>query len=150
MSGLTPEGKLKGMEGMVPRVYLGGGRSDLGGVDWRDEFRQRFGHQRDAGATKPKKIEEHDPFKQGRQGAIYEFTNDDLEAVSRSSLLIAHVDFERYTGLALEVGHARALQIPIMLIWAIGGRMDSMMAGCALWVFTDYDEAMNYLEDKLL
>ncbi len=146
-TGLTPDGKLKGMEGMIPRVYLGGGRSNLGGVDWREVFKKRF-----AGgvARAYPRLTAHDPFKQGRQDAIYEFTNDDLEAVSRSSLMIAHVDFERYTGLALEVGHAKALHIPIMLIWAIGGRIDAMMAGCALWIFTDYEEAMTYLEDKLI
>jgi len=152
-NGLTPDGKLKdGDGGAVPMVYLGGGRSDLGGVDWRDEFRQRFMDHMEGTTPRPKyqRLMAHDPFKMGRQGAMYEFTNDDLGAVSRSSLVIAHVDFARYTGLALEVGYAKALEIPIMLIWAIGGRVDAMMSGCAKWMFTDYHEALNYLEDKLL
>lgn len=149
-TGLNPEGKLKGMDGMIPRVYLGGGRSDLGGVNWREEFRERFGDHLNIGGKQRARLTGHDPFKHGRQGAIYEFTNDDLDAVSRSSLLIAHVDFERYTGLALEVGYARALGIPIMLIWTIGGRVDALMAGCALWIFTDYNEALNFLEDRLI
>lgn len=150
MSVLTAEGKLKpGMsaagnrEGMLPIVYLGGGRDS----EWRDEFRERFGDN----LGRNKKLIEYDPFLHSRQGAIYEFTNDDLTwGVRKASLMMARVDYPRYTGLALEIGYAKALEIPTMLIWTIGGRIDSMMAGCALWIFTDTNEAFNFLEDRLI
>ena len=121
-----------------PQVYLGGGRDDA----WREHFRERF----------ESVFFGFNPFSHSRQGATYEFTNDDLQAVSDSTFVIATVDYHRYTGLALEVGFARALEIPVMLIWTQHAppRVDSMMAGCASWMFTNHVEAFDFIERRLI
>lgn len=124
------------MSSSTRQVYLGGGRSE----EWRREFEKRF----------EKHLTAFDPFRDSRQGAAYEFTNDDLKAVSESEFIIASVDYHRYTGLAIEVGYARALEIPVMLIWTIGGRVDTMMAACSSWTFIDYESAFDFIEKRLL
>ncbi len=139
MSGLTKEGKLVKRSGAFPRVYLGGGLDS----EWRVVFQERFGRGRG-------KLIGYDPFTRSRQGSIAEFTSDDLDGVAKSSLLIARVDYPRYTGLALETGYAKARGVPVLLIWTIGGRMEPMMAGCASWIFTDTTEAFDFIEKRLI
>jgi len=135
---LTPEGKLQSFD-TLPQVYLGGGLDS----EWRDEFTNRF-------CRKHPSLIEYDPFRQSRQGSIAEFTVDDLAGLEKCSLLIARVDYHRYSGLALEVGFAKARGIPVMLIWTLESRIDPMMAGCALWVFTDTTEAFDFIEKRLI
>lgn len=95
------------------------------------------------------------PFTDGRQGVIYQFVNDDLEAIRNSEVVFAVVDYHVYSGLAAEVGFAHALGIPIVLVWDVSSkyvpkRMDSFVVGCSTAVFIDVDEAAAFTKRRYL
>ena len=119
-------------------VYLAGGKSR---PDWRERLWTRWGERTD--------IVLIDPFVHSKQGAIYEFTRDDLSWIDMSSLVFALVDFERYTGTALEFGYAFAKGIPIVFVTSLP-RVDSMMAAVASAVFTDLNAAVEFAERRYL
>lgn len=128
--------KLVNPNGGKPRVYLAGGKSE----EWRLEFKSRF----------YRKLDGFDPMTESRQGAIYAFTEDDLQAVNDSQLVFGVVDYPVYTGMALEWGYAAAMEIPTLLVWTLKGRVDSMMAGTSTWLFTDTETAFDFVKQRMI
>jgi hypothetical protein len=120
-----------------PLVYLAGGRD----TEWRDGLTNRW--------AKSGKAEAFDPFVHSRQNAMYEFTEDDLGAIRRSAAVFGYCTYPKYTGMALEFGFAHALGIPIIYVPALP-RVDSMMAAVSTAVFLDFDEAVDFLEQRIL
>jgi len=120
-----------------PLVYLAGGRD----TEWREVLAKRWA---ESGAA-----ETFDPFVDSRQNAMYEFTQDDLSAIRRSAAVFGYCTYPKYTGMALEFGFAHALCIPIVYVPALP-RVDSMMAAVSSAVFLDFDEAVNFLETRIL
>lgn len=121
-------------------IYLAGGKSD-----WRTTLRRRWGQKYGAD------VSTFDPFEDSRQGALYEFTNDDLAAISGSDMVFAFCDYHKYTGMALEFGYAHALEIPIIFVVGPGmPRIDSMMVSVATAAFTDMTEARDFVEERYL
>lgn len=113
-------------------IYLAGGK----GL-WRDPLASRW-HMHDL----------IDPFKDSRQGSLYQFTNDDLAHVDRADFVFAFVDYPSYTGTALEFGYAHALGKPIYYATSLP-RVDSMMAAVASYVFTSLDAAVAFVEERV-
>lgn len=118
------------------RVYLAGGLDS----DWRKSLSRRW---------KRRGVETYDPMTESRQGAIYEFTQDDLAAIAGCDLLFGYCTYHRYTGMALEFGFAHARGIPIVYV-NTQPRIDSMMVAVSAAAFTDLDEAIAYCEHRLL
>ncbi len=123
------------------KVYLAGGISQA----WRKRVSRKW-----RGLAKT-----FDPFTDSRQGAVYEFTNDDLEAVRDSDLVFAVVDYHVYTGLAAEVGFAHALGIPVILVWDVSSpttpkRVETFITACSAALFVDVDEAAEFTKRRYL
>lgn len=126
----------------MTKVYLAGGKSQ----GWRRRVRLMW-RQYD--------VETHDPFTQSRQGAAYEFTNDDLQAIRESDIVFAVVDYPVFTGLAAEVGFAHALGIPVFIVWDVFGgqapyRIESFVTSCAKALFVSVDEAARFVRERYL
>lgn len=121
------------------RIYLAGGKGD-----WRETVYDLISKSDLRGP-----LDLYDPFTRGRQGAIYEFTQDDLQAVAGSDLILGYCNFERYSGMALEFGYAYAKGIPIIYV-AGQPRIDSMMVGVAKAAFTDLDAAVEFVIERYL
>jgi nucleoside 2-deoxyribosyltransferase len=119
------------------RVYLAGSKSD-----WRKQVTRSW-----RGVA-----ETYDPFSDSRQGATYEFANDDLEAIRNSDLVFAVVDYHVFTGLAVEVGFAHALGIPVILVWGDSKlmRVDTFLVGCSAALFTDIPYAAKWTKERYL
>lgn len=123
------------------RIYLGGGKSD---------FRKKLSYRRAFDS-----VVLIDPFTHSRQAAPYQFVNDDLALIAGADLMLAVVDYHRYTGLAAEVGYAHALGKPIVLVWPGGGgpRLDMFMASMCSFVFVGddgYRSALNLIQERYL
>lgn len=112
-------------------IYLAGCKGD-----WRGRVEERWAGRED--------IFPIDPFKEG-QACIFEFTQDDLEDVSRSNYLLAFHGYHVFDGLAVECGYAYALNIPIVYV-CTQPRISSMIAGISKAVFTELEPALDYLE----
>jgi len=119
----------------LPKVYLAGGL-DSG---WREVLANRW----DGKAICI------DPFKDSSQGAIYEFTHDDLKAIRESDVVFGVCSYPKFDGMALEFGYAHALGIPIIYATNLP-RVSSMMAAVSKAVFTDYMEAVEFIEKRYL
>ena len=122
-------------------VYLAGGRNQ----DWRKMVVRLW-----AG-----KAYNFNPFGDSRQGAAYEFTNDDLQAIRDSDIVFAVVDYPVFTGLAAEVGFAHALGIPVFIVWdCMQGdapkRVESFVTACAKALFVDVREAAVFVRERYL
>lgn len=116
------------------KIYLAGGKSE----QWRNYL-----------ATRWLNHDLIDPFKHSRQGAIYQFTNDDLAHIADSDLIFCNCDYHSYTGCALEFGYAHALGKKIVYV-CTQPRVDSMMAAVASYVFTDFSAAVDFVEERIL
>ena len=115
-------------------IYLAGCKGD-----WRDHATARWAERKDVFPI--------DPFKEN-QLCISEFTQNDLEDVARSSIVLAYHGYHVFDGLALECGYAYALGIPIIYV-CTQPRVSSMIAGVSKAVFTDLEAALDYV-DRLL
>lgn len=114
------------------QVYLAGGTSK----EWRERLEARW-----TGA------EVVNPFRDSRQGAIYQFVADDLRYVHDSSLVFALCDYPQYTGTAAEFGYAHALGVPIIYTTTLP-RVDSFLAAMSIAVFTDVEAAAEFAERR--
>lgn len=119
-----------------PRIYLAGDKSD-----WRDDLYRRW-HCNNKARTV-------DPFTDCRQGALYLFTHDDLEAIRACDLVFGYCTYERFDGMALEFGFAHALGKPIIFATE-HKRVPSMMAAVSQAVFTDFWTAVEFVEERYL
>ncbi len=125
----------------IPKIYLAGGL----GKTWRPQIKQLLGHKTDL----------YDPFTQSRQGATYEYVNDDLSALATSDIMFAVIDRKTYNGLSVEAGYAHALGIPIILVWdttssSISKRLDLFLLGCVTYASTDVESAADFITRKYL
>lgn len=125
----------------MKKVYLAGGKSQA----WRKRVNRKW---RGLAIT-------FDPFTDSRQGAVYQFTNDDLNAIRSSDVVFAVVDYHVYTGLAAEVGFAHALGIPVILVWDVTseytpGRVETFITACSAALFVDVDEAADFTKRRYL
>lgn len=118
----------------LPSVYLAGSMSG-----WRPEVAAQWGERAIT----------INPFEDTPQGSIAEFTQGDLDQIRQSSILFGVLDYPKaYTGMALEFGFARGLEIPCIYVHLNGDRVDSMMAGVSAAVFTDLNKAAEFTERR--
>jgi len=91
----------------------------------------------------------HNPMLHSRQLTTYSFVSDDLNAVHNSDVVFVHFEKTNPTGigLAVEVGYAVALGIPVMYV-DDHPRINEFLAGCAKRVFSDLDTAIEFLRDR--
>lgn len=123
------------------QIYLAGGKSD---------FRKTL-----SSWSAFDSVDLVDPFTHSRQDAPYQFVNDDLAHIAASDLMLAVVDYHRYTGLAAEVGYAHALGIPVVLVWPgnAGERLDMFIAAMCSFVFVGEDglaAALTIIQERYL
>jgi len=122
-------------EKRLPRIYLAGGL-DSG---WREALAERWYHKAIC----------IDPFKDSRQGAIYEFTGDDLACIDQCDILLGFCAWPQFDGMALEFGYAHKGGKTIIYVATLP-RVSSMMAAVSKAVFTDLDEAVKFIEVRYL
>ena len=123
------------------QIYLAGGKSNFRG---RISARRAFDS-----------VVLVNPFTHSRQDAPYQFVNDDLAHIAASDLVLAVVDYHRYTGLAAEIGYAHALGIPVVLVWteAAGRRLDMFVASMCSFVYVgdnSITDALKIIEERYL
>ena len=120
----------------VKFVYLAGGMKS----DWQSKFKERYPH-----------VVFFDPSSTGLKAA-HEYTPWDLDAISKSSLVVAHMETSNPGGynLGLEIGYAHALDIPV---WFIDGdeneqrkKYFAMLHHVAERVFLKLEDALVDLE----
>ncbi len=120
------------------RIYLAGSKSK-----WRTGFSYRRGFD---------SVVLIDPFVHARQGAPYQFVNDDLALVESADLVFAVIDYPEHSGTIAEIAYAHALEKPIVLTWSLQGRLNMFTASMASFVFVgdDVRPAMKIVEERYL
>ena len=116
-------------------IYLAGGYRD----EWRDYLVD----------TLKGNVRFINPFRDSRQGALAEFTLDDLAHIDNSHLMIAFSDYPQQDGLMLEFGYAYARKVPIVYC-VQQPRVASMAAGVSRAVFTDLEELALWVQRRIL
>jgi len=119
----------------LPKIYLAGGLDSR----WRDALRERW-------AGRAIII---DPFKDSMQGSLYLFTYDDLQHIRESDIVFGHCAYHCFDGMALEFGFAHALDKVIIFACSLP-RVSSMMAAVSKAVFTDWEAAADFIEERFL
>jgi len=119
----------------LPKIYLAGGLDSR----WRDALRERW-------AGRAIII---DPFKDSVQGSLYLFTYDDLQHIRESDIVFGYCTFSRFDGMALEFGFAHALN-KVIIFATSHLRVPSMMAAVSKAVFTDWEAAADFVEERFL
>lgn len=117
------------------KLYLAGGKDQA----WRDRVENRLGDRAKC----------FNPFRDARQNATYEFTEDDLSAIRHSDAVLGFCDYHRYTGMALEFGFAHGLGLPIYYV-PFPGRIDAMMAAVSSAVFTDLNSMLDFVDERVV
>ena len=120
------------------RIYLAGSKNK-----WRKGFSYRRAFD---------SVALIDPFNHSRQGAAYQFVNDDLEYIEGADLVFAVIDYPRHSGTIAEIAYAHALKKPIVLTWSLPGRLNMFTASMASFVFVgdDVRPAMQIVEERYL
>jgi len=121
--------------GRLPKIYLAGGLDSR----WRDALRERW-------AGRAIII---DPFKDSMQGSLYLFTYDDLQHIRESDIVFGHCAYHCFDGMAFEFGFAHALGKVNILACSLP-RVPSMMAAVSKAVFTDWEAAADFIEERYL
>lgn len=113
-------------------VYLAGCKGD-----WREKYIKKF-----------PKWTLIDPFIASPQEAICKFTSADLNYVANCDMIIMNIIQEEHSGSLIEAGAAYAWEKPIILIWQVKGRLDSMLLGISKYVFNDEEAVMQFIADR--
>jgi len=114
------------------KVYLGGSMGN-----WRKKFRKKF-----------PQWDYYDPFKDSNQSCLAGFTVDDLNAIDDCDLVIFYIDYPDHRGSCVEAGYAFAKGKKIITIWLHKGMAPSMLFGVSRRIFTDFEEAIKWMEKR--
>lgn len=120
------------------RIYLAGSKNT---------WRKGFSYQRAFDS-----VVLIDPFEHSRQGAPYQFVNDDLAFIEGADLVFAVIDYEKHAGTVAEIAYAHALGKPIVMTWALEGRVNMFTLSMCSFVFfgDDVRPAMRIVEERYL
>lgn len=121
------------VRGIEPiRTYIAGGRSIIGGRNWRVWLEERL------------PIIGLDPFRDSKQGALYQFVGQDIGLIDSADLVLAAY-FGGYAGhgMAAEMGYAVATATPVfyideseqpdMFLIGLSKRFFPSLETCATW-----------------
>ncbi|MHC4748421.1 MAG: hypothetical protein ACYTFW_00970 [Planctomycetota bacterium] len=121
------------MENRMKTLYLGGCKGT-----WRSLFIKEL----------PEWFH-YDPFSISKQECLADFVHDDIhQGIDASDAVVIYINYERYTGSCVEAGYAYAKGKPVILIWKLRGRIDSMLIGVSKYVFNHLQTAIDFIRER--